>query len=373
MINIDDIFADCFYDGDAELIAMANQMGGIGPAGGVGAGAGLDLSLGLVANHSMPFSQEVMPAPLSYQAGSTTGVRPTATTTPSNSAKKEDDGKQRKRPRSGGRSMTDQQKLERRERNREHAKRSRVRKKFLLESLQRSVTALQDENDKLRGAIRESLGSEAEQLLAVQENDTSGLFATQPGDESKVLDDPDFSLIKALQTAKQNFVITDPTLPDNPIVFASQGFLDLTGYSMDQVLGRNCRFLQGPDSDPKAVEKIRKAIDQGVDASVCLLNYRKDGSTFYNSFFIAALRDADGKCINYVGVQMECSEEVRIRGAWLVELERTAMADACLRITLPRMPQFARAMIQREEEEEDGQSVDPLDVSVHSSSLPCWS
>lgn len=52
---------------------------------------------------------------------------------------------------------------------------------------------------------------------------------------SQVLDDPDYSLVKALQTAQQNFVITDPTLPDNPIVFASQGFLELTGYTLDQV------------------------------------------------------------------------------------------------------------------------------------------
>ncbi|CAM9247085.1 unnamed protein product [Phaeothamnion confervicola] len=207
-----------------------------------------------------------------------------------------------------GRNMSEQQKLDRRERNREHAKRSRVRKKFLLESLQKSVTALQDENEKLRGAIRDNLGEDAaKELLAKAE--TSSLLAATPGDATKVLDDPDYSLVKALQTAQQNFVITDPTLPDNPIVFASQGFLDLTGYVLDQVLGRNCRFLQGPDTDPKAVEKIRKAIEKGVDTSVCLLNYRVDGSTFWNQFFIAALRDADGKIINYVGVQCKVSED----------------------------------------------------------------
>lgn len=66
---------------------------------------------------------------------------------------------------------------------------------------------------------------------------------------------------------------------------------------------------QGPDTDPKAVERIRKAIESGCDTSVCLLNYRADGSTFWNQFFIAALRDADGKIINYVGVQCKVSEE----------------------------------------------------------------
>ncbi|GMH77467.1 hypothetical protein TL16_g07420, partial [Triparma laevis f. inornata] len=103
------------------------------------------------------------------------------------------------------------------------------------------------------------------------------------------------------------FVVTDPSLPDNPIVYATQGFLSLTGYTLPQVLGRNCRFLQGPDTDPKAVEKIRLSIEQGNDMSVCLLNYRVDGSTFWNQFFIAALRDANGDVTNYVGVQCKVS------------------------------------------------------------------
>jgi hypothetical protein len=72
---------------------------------------------------------------------------------------------------------------------------------------------------------------------------------------------------------------------------------------LDQILGRNCRFLQGPETDPKSVERIRKAIDQGNDMSVCLLNYRVDGTTFWNQFFIAALRDQNGNVTNFVGVQ----------------------------------------------------------------------
>ena len=94
-----------------------------------------------------------------------------------------------------------------------------------------------------------------------------------------------------------------------PIVYATQGFLNLTGYTLDQVLGRNCRFLQGPETDPKAVEKIRRSIEEGSDMSVCLLNYRVDGSTFWNQFFIAALRDASGNITNYVGVQCKVSDQ----------------------------------------------------------------
>jgi PAS domain S-box-containing protein len=192
------------------------------------------------------------------------------------------------------------------ERNKDHAKKSRNRKKFLLQSLEQSVALLKEENEKLKHSIKSKLGAaKAEQLLNKSSTaaDVDGLLASSQGIANKVLDDPDFSFIKALQTAQQNFVVTDPTLPDNPIVYASQGFLNLTGYSLDQILGRNCRFLQGPETDPKSVERIRKAIDQGNDMSVCLLNYRVDGTTFWNQFFIAALRDQNGNVTNFVGVQ----------------------------------------------------------------------
>jgi len=219
--------------------------------------------------------------------------------------------KKKKGSRGSDRKMSEQQKVERRERNREHAKRSRIRKKFLLESLQQSVSLLKEENEKLKNSIRKQLGDEkANGLISakVSGDSSDGLLAPSQGIANKVLDDPDFSFIKALQTAQQNFVVTDPSLPDNPIVYASQGFLNLTGYSLDQILGRNCRFLQGPETDPKAVERIRKAIEQGNDMSVCLLNYRVDGTTFWNQFFIAALRDASGAVTNFVGVQCKVSD-----------------------------------------------------------------
>jgi len=196
-----------------------------------------------------------------------------------------------------------------RERNREHAKRSRVRKKFLLESLQQSVHALMEENEKLRQSIREHLPQEADELLSQCAQMGTSVLATDPSDATKTLDDPDYSLVKALQTAQQNFVISDPSMPDNPIVYASQGFLNLTGYSLEQVLGRNCRFLQGPETDPKAVDRIRKGIEKGEDTTVCLLNYRIDGSKFWNQFFVAALRDGDGYVVNYLGVQCKVSED----------------------------------------------------------------
>jgi PAS domain S-box-containing protein len=121
----------------------------------------------------------------------------------------------------------------------------------------------------------------------------------------RALVDSDTRLIRALQFSQQNFTISDPSLPDNPIVYASEGFLKLTGYTSGEVLGRNCRFLQGPGTDPAAVDIIRKGITNGDDTSVYLLNYRKDGTPFWNQFFVAVLRDSDGNIVNFVGVQCE--------------------------------------------------------------------
>lgn len=172
------------------------------------------------------------------------------------------------------------------------------------------MRALEDENNKLRGAIREHVDpGEAETLLSTCASAGPSVLSSDPSNATRTLDDPDYSLVKALQTAQQNFVITDPSLPDNPIVYASQGFLALTGYELDEVLGRNCRFLQGPHTNPHTVARIRKGIDSGEDTTVVLLNYRKDHATFWNQFFIAALRDGDGNVVNYLGVQCRVSED----------------------------------------------------------------
>ncbi|GKY97027.1 hypothetical protein MPSEU_000661500 [Mayamaea pseudoterrestris] len=209
--------------------------------------------------------------------------------------------------------LTEQQKLERRERNREHAKRSRLRKKFLLESLQEQIHGLEEQLDGLKSALKTEVPDKAEQIIATVCGDKEK-YVPLPMPSGfgpvKTLMEPDFRLMTALSGSQQNFAISDPTLPDNPIVYVSQGFLDLTGYTLEQVLGRNCRFLQGPGTDQSAVEVIRKGITEGVDTSVCLLNYKADGTPFWNQFFVAALRDANNNIVNYVGVQCEVSKAV---------------------------------------------------------------
>merc|ERR1719148_135746 len=98
-----------------------------------------------------------------------------------------------------------------------------------------------------------------------------------------------------------SITISDPSLPDNPIVYVSQGFLDLTGYTLNQVLGQNCRFLQGPDTDQTAIDVMRQGLKEGINVSACPLNYRAEGTPFWNQFFVTALKDEEGNVMNWVG------------------------------------------------------------------------
>jgi PAS domain S-box-containing protein len=108
-----------------------------------------------------------------------------------------------------------------------------------------------------------------------------------------------------LERIQQSFVIADPSLPDCPIVFASDGFLDFTGYTREEILGRNCRFLQGPRTDARAVREIRRAVDEGDECTVRLLNYTKQGKPFWNMFTLAPVRDETGKIRFFAGIQVD--------------------------------------------------------------------
>ncbi|CAN0078209.1 unnamed protein product, partial [Laminaria digitata] len=166
----------------------------------------------------------------------------------------------------------------RQERNREHAKRSRIRKKFMLECLQEQLLAMRKQNMALRQVVKEHMPNEAatvfekcvhEKALALSGKGTDSAQAIQSDDEDEskepncLLLEPDFQLMQALMDSQQNFTISDPSMADNPIVYASQGFLTLTGYTIQNVIGRNCRFLQGPGTDPRAIDIIRRGVAEG--------------------------------------------------------------------------------------------------------------
>nr|AML78096.1 putative LOV domain-containing protein [Lobochlamys segnis]AML79264.1 putative LOV domain-containing protein [Oogamochlamys gigantea] len=107
------------------------------------------------------------------------------------------------------------------------------------------------------------------------------------------------------------FTISDPSQPDNPICYASHKFYSMTGYGPDEVLGRNCRFLQGPDTERRKVMEIRDALREDRSCQVCLLNYRKDGTPFFNQFFMSPIRNEEGRIIHYVGIQTDVTELVQ--------------------------------------------------------------
>lgn len=210
----------------------------------------------------------------------------------------------------------------RRERNRILARRTRLRKKFFFESLQKDVSDLQRENAALKSIVRSRLRPEdarpllercnANELLPsaihnledgdFDDDEGGGVGGGGSSGYAKMLDREDFSLIQSIQNSQQCFVITDPSLHDNPIVYASDDFLSLTGYTQEEVLGRNCRFLQGSETDPTKVATIRKSVEIGGDVNVTLVNYTSEGVPFWNSLFIAALRDADDNIVNFIGV-----------------------------------------------------------------------
>ncbi|KAJ5216208.1 PAS-associated C-terminal [Penicillium cinerascens] len=103
------------------------------------------------------------------------------------------------------------------------------------------------------------------------------------------------------------FCLTDPSRPDNPIIFASGEFHRTTQYGMDYVLGRNCRFLQGPKTNPNSVRRIREGIQDGRHHSELFLNYRRDGTPFMNLLQCAPLCDSHGKIRYFIGAQIDVS------------------------------------------------------------------
>ncbi len=117
-------------------------------------------------------------------------------------------------------------------------------------------------------------------------------------------------LTQILDTCVNGVTLSDPDLPDNPIVYANSVFERITGYTREEILGHNCRFLQGEDRDQPGLDAIREALREHRPIEVTLRNYRKDGSLFHNRLSIQPLRDASGRLIYYLGVQYDVTELV---------------------------------------------------------------
>jgi len=121
----------------------------------------------------------------------------------------------------------------------------------------------------------------------------------------------------AVEMTRMPMVVTDPRQPDNPIVFANGAFFDLTHYREEEVLGRNCRMLQGPDTDRRTVDEIRTAIAEQRPVSVDILNYKADGSTFWNALFLGPVFDEEGNLLYFFASQMDITERRSSQDAYL--------------------------------------------------------
>ncbi|WP_372618404.1 ATP-binding protein [Falsiroseomonas sp.] len=123
------------------------------------------------------------------------------------------------------------------------------------------------------------------------------------------------ALAAAVAAAPTGVVISDPNQPDCPIVFANPAFHRITGYPPAEVIGRNCRFLQGPGTDPAAVARLREALAAARPLDIRLVNYRRDGKRFVNELHISPVHDAAGKLIYFMGIQHDVTERVRAEEA----------------------------------------------------------
>ena len=128
-------------------------------------------------------------------------------------------------------------------------------------------------------------------------------------EETQSLSDP--AVADLVQNNPVASVVSDPRLPDNPIIACNRAFEELTGYSAKEIVGRNCRFLAGPATEPWLTEAIREGVRNRKPVMVEILNYKKDGTPFRNAVVVAPLFDDDGELSYFFGSQVELEEDAQ--------------------------------------------------------------
>ena len=124
---------------------------------------------------------------------------------------------------------------------------------------------------------------------------------------SGVVDQHHDIFFAAVETTRMPMIVTDPHQPDNPIIFANRAFIRMTGYSADELIGSNCRFLQGRDTDRDTISEVRDAIREHREFATEILNYRKDGSSFWNALFVSPVFNRSGDLVYFFGSQLDVS------------------------------------------------------------------
>jgi PAS domain S-box-containing protein len=118
-------------------------------------------------------------------------------------------------------------------------------------------------------------------------------------------------LTQILDSCVNGVTLSDPDIEDSPLVYSNKAFEDMTGYAHDEVVGRNCRFLQGADRDQPELERLRVAISNKEPIEVTLRNYRKNGELFYNRLVVKPLFDNKGNLVYFLGVQYDVTRQIK--------------------------------------------------------------
>src|SRR3954453_22289935 len=135
-------------------------------------------------------------------------------------------------------------------------------------------------------------------------------------------------LERALESLLAGLVISDATQPDNPIVYANIAWEELTGYDREEAVGRNARFLRGDETDPVAAAELAAAVREERHARVTILNYRKDGSPFWNEVSLSPIFDENGRLIRFIEMQFDVSErQIAVEGLRAAEERYRRLAE----------------------------------------------
>ena len=153
------------------------------------------------------------------------------------------------------------------------------------------------------------------------------------------MSDPSAELTRSIELSPIATVLTNPRMPDNPIVAVNRAFCDLTLYDESEILGRNCRFLAGPATEPWLTEQIKEAVARRSPTVTEILNYRKDGTPFRNAVLVAPIFGDDGELAYFLGSQVELDEQSNVPAG-----RRRAQAVSAVKTLSPRQLQILREM-----------------------------
>lgn len=164
---------------------------------------------------------------------------------------------------------------------------------------------------------------------------------------------------RAMAATSNGIVITDANQPGHPIIYCNPAFEKMTGYHQDEIVGQNCRFLQGPDTDPAVRAQIRHALMQEQECRTLLKNYRKDGTYFWNELAISPVKDAKGQLTHFIGVQTDVTERKQAEEVMLqakvteaakqvleIEIVERKRVEEALRVSEKRLRKQNRVLVE---------------------------